>query len=275
MPRAAAAGGGGAVEFTVTRQTVPIHEQVYRLLRQAIIEGRMRPGEPLVESRLAARLRVSRAPVREALRKLERDGLVVARLGRGLRVAWLSLQEIGELYACRAALERLAAQQAAERVASGSAEGVRALQMLEAALAEERQRVAASASVEDLVEATNRFHHAVVEASGNGCLAELMGRLQDRIVQARRTSLSVPGNPRRFHQHHGQVLEAIRAGQAERAGRLMEQHVLDARARLLAFLSRTLPEGGDGAAGDGQTMPAEGRGGVGGFSGVQQGSAGP
>jgi len=114
----------------------------------------------------------------------------------------------------------------------------------------------------------------VVEASGNGCLAELMRQLQDRIVQARRTSLSVPGNPRRFHQHHGQVLEAIRAGQAERAGRRMEQHVLDARARLLSFLSRTLPDGGDGAAGAAQTTPAEGRGRGGGSGAARQGAAG-
>ena len=224
------------MEFAISRQALPIHEQVYLLLRQAIVEGRLRPGERLVESRLASRLQVSRAPVREALRKLERDGLVVSLLGRGLRVAWLSVRDVGELYACRAALERLAARQAAERVAAGLPGAQQAVAAIEAALEEEHARVRSGAPVDEMVEATNRFHAAVVEASANRCLVELMRQLQDRIVQARRTSLSVPGNPRRFYEHHREVLEAIRQGQADEAARRMEHHVLDARARILWFL---------------------------------------
>ena len=237
------------VGFAITRQPLPIHEQVYQLLRQAIVEGRFRPGEHLVESRLASDLQVSRAPVREALRKLERDGLVVARRGRGLRVARLSLREVAELYACRAALERLAAQQAAERVAAGAPGAAQAVSAIEAALEAEYARVRSGAPVTELMEATNRFHQAVVEASANRCLMELMQQLQDRILQARRTSLSLPGNPRRFYEHHRQVLEAIRQGQVEQAGQRMEQHVLDARTRLLRFLESSRPEGGEGLAG--------------------------
>lgn len=221
----------------IKRQPSSFHEQVYVLLRQAIIEGRLRPGERLVESRLASDLRISRAPVREALRKLERDGLVAVWGGKGLRVVRLSVDQVAELYACRAALERLAAQEAAQAVARGEPGAGQAVRAIEQALELEASRIRARASVSELVEATNGFHNAVVRASGNQCLAELMTGLQDRIVQARRTSLSVSGNPRRFHEHHRQVLEAIRAGQAVRAGQLMEAHILDARERVTRFLA--------------------------------------
>lgn len=224
-------------EEPVRKQLVPVHEQVYRLLREAIVNGRLEPGERLVESRIAAELDVSRAPVREALRKLERDGLVDRPARGGLRVARLSPAQMAELYACRAALERLAAQEAARGIAAGKPQSERAVEFAEEALRLEFAAYSSGAPLPELVAATGRFHDAIVLASGNQYLLHLMSNLRDRIVQARNTSLSIPGNPSRFHEHHRKILDAIRAGDARLAGEYMEEHVRDAGERVTRFLA--------------------------------------
>jgi DNA-binding GntR family transcriptional regulator len=85
-----------------------LHEQVYEAVRTRILSGQVRPGERLVETQLAQELQVSRTPLREALRKLQQEGLLAAEVGGGLRVATLSIQDAIELYDCRLALEGFA-----------------------------------------------------------------------------------------------------------------------------------------------------------------------
>ena len=85
-----------------------LHEQVYQAVRVSILSGQLRPGERLVETQLAQQLQVSRTPLREALRKLQQEGLLTAEGGGGLRVATLSVQDAVELYDCRLALEGFA-----------------------------------------------------------------------------------------------------------------------------------------------------------------------
>jgi DNA-binding GntR family transcriptional regulator len=214
---------------------VPIYLQVYRILREDIVRGRLAPGERLVESRLAARLGVSRAPVREALRKLESVGLVEA-TGDGLRVAILSPLQVAELYACRRALERLAAGEAAAAVRREVPRWREGLQALSQAFGAEEEALRRG-SLDDGVEATNAFHDAVLELAGNDCLSQLMRTLQDRIVFARRSSLASPGSQEVYHRHHQGILEAIRAGDEEAAAQRMEEHVRRAGERVTAYLA--------------------------------------
>ncbi|MCL6522742.1 MAG: GntR family transcriptional regulator [Firmicutes bacterium] len=228
---------GGPIE-----KAEPIYLQVYRRLRHAIVTERIRPGERLVESRLAADLDVSRAPVREALRKLEQDGLVT-RADGGLEVTRLSLRQVRELYACRSALERLAAYEAALAVREGRAEALEALERAREALERHREALADPVGLrEALVEATNAFHDAVCAASGNATLAQLMSGLQDRIVFARHASLAIPGNAAAYLEHHRDVLEAVRAGEPERAAAVMEEHIREAGERVARHLRQEEPE---------------------------------
>src|SRR5690606_29206902 len=89
-------------------------DQAYRLLRRAILEGDLKPGEPLVASRLSQQLGISRTPVREAVQALEKEGWVERRRSGGVRVSGLSMDQIEELFAIRGALEGLACRYAAE-----------------------------------------------------------------------------------------------------------------------------------------------------------------
>src|SRR5919202_6686418 len=91
-----------------------LQEKVYDHLKQAILAGEIQPGERLLETRLAKSLGVSRIPVREAIRKLEREGLIVAFPRRGVYASSLSPRDVDEVYAVRAVLEGLAARLAAE-----------------------------------------------------------------------------------------------------------------------------------------------------------------
>src|SRR5690606_12292208 len=93
----------------------PLRELVFEVLREAIITGKLRPGERLMEVQLAEELGVSRTPVREAIRKLELEGLVLMIPRRGAYVAEISMKDIADVFEIRAALEGLAAQLAAER----------------------------------------------------------------------------------------------------------------------------------------------------------------
>ncbi|MDI3298107.1 MAG: GntR family transcriptional regulator [Bacillota bacterium] len=230
---------GGPIE-----KAEPIYLQVYRRLRHAIVTERIRPGERLVESRLAADLDVSRAPVREALRKLEQDGLVT-RVDGGLQVTRLNLRQIRELYACRRALERLAAYEAALAVREGRAEALEALERAEAALSRHEAALAEPEHLrEALVEATNAFHDAICAAAGNATLTQLMSGLQDRIVYARHASLAIPGNAACYLQHHRAIWDAVRSGDPGRAADVMEEHVREAGDRVARHFQGSEPDSG-------------------------------
>lgn len=102
------------------------YDQVYRLLRRALLTRQVAPGTRLVEVEVAARLGVSRTPVREALRRLQSDGVVVRGRGGGLEAAVMAPSEVGDVFLVRGALDRLAARLASERATSADWEVVRA-----------------------------------------------------------------------------------------------------------------------------------------------------
>ncbi|PSB60904.1 GntR family transcriptional regulator, partial [filamentous cyanobacterium CCP1] len=89
-----------------------LYEQTYEALRASILSGELLPGERLVETQLADQLQVSRTPIREAIRQLQRDSLVTTDAGGGLRVTIISVVDAVQLYDCRIALERLSVQEA-------------------------------------------------------------------------------------------------------------------------------------------------------------------
>jgi len=97
--------------------TVHVYDHVYRLLRHAVISGALKPGTRVVEASLAAQLQVSRTPIRDALRRLESDGLLERAQGGGLEVAHVQPQDIDDIFQVRAALDGRAAELAARRVA--------------------------------------------------------------------------------------------------------------------------------------------------------------
>jgi DNA-binding GntR family transcriptional regulator len=199
---------------SVTR--VVLREQVKELILQRILKGTYRPGERLVETRIAAELGTSQAPVREALRDLELLRFVESEPFRGARVREVSDEELLEIYPVRAAIEEVAAREAAVRF-DGAVD----------ALAAEIDAMHRAADAEDLhtqVEHDVAFHRLIVEASDNRILLEtwLSLRIEARtIVTALRAGL----DGHQIAELHRPVLDALRDRDPERAGTALRHHV--------------------------------------------------
>lgn len=188
---------------------------VYERLRGDVVTGRLGPGSPLVEELLADRYGVSRTPIREALRRLEQEGLV-QRVGRGLQVRGYTAEELYELYETRALLEGFAARRAAER--HGPVDAAR--------MERAHRRMAAldgCAEPETRIAANRDFHTAVWKAAGNRTVEEVLSRLH--LHSVRHTTLLDPERWRRAVTEHGRVLEAILHRDADEAERSMVEHL--------------------------------------------------
>jgi DNA-binding GntR family transcriptional regulator len=199
---------------SVTR--VVLREQVKELILARIVDGAYKPGERLVETRIAAELGTSQAPVREALRDLELLRFVESEPFRGARVRDVSLDELIEIYPVRAAIEEVAAREAARRLDGKVA-------ALEAEL-EAMHRAADEQDLHAQVEHDVAFHRLIVEASGNRILVETWQslRIEARtIVTALRTGL----DGHEIAERHRPVLEALRARDPELAGTRLRRHV--------------------------------------------------
>lgn len=223
-----------AVETEVRGGRAPgaLPSGAYDQIRQGIVEGRYAPGSRLIEQRLAEELELSRTPVREALRRLEAEGLVVSERNRGSVVRPVTARDVEDLYDLRVRLESLAAERAAERAAPADlAELAQAVEDFDAAVP------GASAGdvdgVRRLAAANRRFHDGVLAAAGNDRLSRMLAGTVDLplVFQALRRF----GRPEheRSALFHRLILAAIVARAPDRAGRLMTEHVLQGRDALL------------------------------------------
>jgi DNA-binding GntR family transcriptional regulator len=192
----------------------------YEQVKQAIMTGELAPGAPLVEQALAEWCKVSRTPVREALTRLEQDGLVV-RTDRGLVVRESSPEEILDIYDTRIVLESRAAFVAAERRSSFDIVGMRK--------AAERSRRADSAGALTLAETNRQFHRSVWQASHNASLIDLLERLNMLLGRYPATTLSFPGRHTQSNEEHGKLIDAIEARDSEAAAEIATVHFTAAR----------------------------------------------
>jgi DNA-binding GntR family transcriptional regulator len=197
-------------------------DRVEAALRDLILGGELPPGTRLVELELCDQLGASRTPVREALHRLERDGLACPS-GRGLCVASLAGGALDDAYRVRAVLEGLAARQAAERQRRGELAPA-AIGKVEA-LARTADRATRAGRLGAAVDANRAFHLAIVELSGNVELRAALLPVWDRVHITTRASLGEGDRSTRVDREHDEILTAIRAGRAGTAGRLAEAHV--------------------------------------------------
>ncbi|NLW17322.1 MAG: GntR family transcriptional regulator [Firmicutes bacterium] len=209
----------------------PLRENVFEHLREAILKGQLAPGERLMEMQLAAEMGVSRTPVREAIRKLELEDLVVIIPRRGAYVAGLSIKDVAETFEVRAALEALAASLAAERITPEE------LEEMERILA----RVGAAAEADDrpqLVALDEEFHNLLYKASRNERLMQILSNLREQIKRFRSTTLAVPGRVPEVLQEHRKIAAAITQQDAELAHKSALEHIENAENALMDWLRR-------------------------------------
>jgi DNA-binding GntR family transcriptional regulator len=198
-----------------------LRDQVKTLLLERILSGVYAPGDRLVETRIAQELGTSQAPVREALRELELLRFVESASFRGTWVREVSDDELIEVFPIRAALEEVAAREAATRL-NGEVGDLEA----------EIEGMANARDVREQVEHDVRFHRLIVEASGNSRLVEIWDSLQ---VDARTTitALGTGVSPAEAAALHRPIVEALRRKNAKAAGREIRSHVETFGTRLL------------------------------------------
>jgi DNA-binding GntR family transcriptional regulator len=191
-------------------------EQIKDVLVQRILDGSYEPGQRLIELRIAEEFGVSQAPVREALRELEILRLVESEPFRGARVRALRADEITESYPVRAALEELAAKLAAARLAGRAAPLGAEIDAMRAAAAEGDLRAFVRHDV--------AFHRLFVEASANQTLVGVWESLHVDL-RTRFTLIQRLEDLAEVAESHVPIMEALVAGEAERAGRVVREHI--------------------------------------------------
>ena len=201
--------------MTVLTRTV-LREQVKEILLERILDGTYAPGDRLVETRIAQELGTSQAPVREALRELELLRFVDSKPYVGARVREVSEEELAEIYPVRAAIEDVAAREAALRL-DGRVEQL-------GAELEAMRQAADAGDLHGQVEADVRFHRLIVEAAGNRTLLEVWGSLR---VEARTviTVLATGIDRHELAEMHRPILDALAARDPAEAGRVVRDHV--------------------------------------------------
>ncbi|WP_135465789.1 GntR family transcriptional regulator [Crenalkalicoccus roseus] len=211
-----------------------LSQQALQALREAILSGRLAPGERLVEERLSAELGMSRVPIREAIRQLLAEGLAVpaegAAGGRGARVAAVTAEFARDLVEVRAVLEGLTARLAARRRDPATLERIRAL------LARGEALAASGAPRQDLAALNAEFHDLLAVAGANRALQELMRPLRERTELLFRRN----GTARAVldWQEHAMILTAVAEGDEELAALLATRHVRRAGAAALAEVAQ-------------------------------------
>jgi DNA-binding GntR family transcriptional regulator len=195
-----------------------LHEQAAKKLRALIVRGDLLPGEPLLEVSMSEALGISRTPLREALKQLAAEGLVELRLNRGAVVANLRREELTELFEAVSGIERCAAELAAYRMTASDIERLEALQKR---IERHRDR----GELRDYFEANQQIHSTIVGFARNSVLKASHDALLARAERARFFALSADGRWDESVREHRQVLAALKARDAERAGRLLAQHV--------------------------------------------------
>ncbi len=192
-------------------------------IRGQILQGKLRPGERLVEDKLSSELGVSRVPVREALRELSAEGLVRLERNRGASVTEVTPALVAELVEVRALLEGLNARLAAQRHDPAN------LEQLRDTLRRGNQ-AASSGSAGELARLNAEFHERLGQASRNSVLGDVMRGLRERTSLA--FALNSRARAREDWQEHSAILEAVIAGDSELAALLAARHVHNAAASL-------------------------------------------
>ena len=184
---------------------LPLRDVVFKTLRQAILRGELKPGERLMEIKLANKLGVSRTPIREAIRKLELEGLVLMIPRRGAEVAEITEKSLNDVLEVRKALEELAVQLACERM---DEEGLEALKKA----AKEFEESLGSEDVTRIAEADVAYHDIICRSTDNQRLMQLLNNFREQMYRYRVEYLKKKECYPQLLREHQAIIEAIEAG---------------------------------------------------------------
>lgn len=216
-------------ELPSFKQPETITSAVVRHLEDAILKGKIKKGTRLVERELAEKFKVSRLPIREALRELQAAGLVRIIPRKGAVVSQISLEEVKEIYAVKCLIESFAAGEAAKRITS---EEIKELRLLIDKMSHQMKK----GNSYKYTEIAEKFHHVINKACGNRKLYEVYKRLNNQVLWHKINYLSSPGRIEQSFEGHKKILDALINKDAKQAELLMKKHIRDSEKALLERL---------------------------------------
>ncbi len=199
-------------------------EHAYDALRQAIASGEFAGGQRLTEQMLSERFGISRTPIRDALRRLEMEGLIAAGSGRGFRVAEWTRDEIDQVFTIRAMLESYAIERAASLATDEQIEELGRLSEIMI----DRTPPQSDEDFKVLADANERFHKLIIEAAQSERLARLISMTIDMALRFRTYKMYSERDLKRSSLHHREMVEALRARAPDWAASVMRSHLLAA-----------------------------------------------
>ncbi|WP_249136555.1 GntR family transcriptional regulator [Bradyrhizobium tropiciagri] len=214
---------------------VGLHEQAAARLRTMIVRGELAPGQSLGEADLSDALGISRTPLREALKQLANEGLVELRLNHSAVVAPFRRAELTELFEAVSGIERCAAELAAQRMEDADFERLEALQ-------DKIEWHHGRGELRDYFQVNQQIHSAIVSFARNAVLKATHEALLARAERARFFALSVLGRWDESVREHQEILAALRARDAARAGQVLAHHVRRTGEIVAETLDGTTPD---------------------------------
>lgn len=197
---------------------LPLRDVVFNTLRQAILRGELKPGERLMEIQLANKLGVSRTPIREAIRKLELEGLVLMIPRKGAEVADIKEKNLRDVLEVRSALETLSVRLACERITD---EQIKELKRA----AKEFKFTLKSGDITKIAEADVKFHDVIYEATENKKLIQLLNNLREQMYRYRVEYLKNETAHAKLLKEHEEIISKIEKRETQAAIASVCQHI--------------------------------------------------
>lgn len=197
---------------------LPLRDVVFNTLRQAILKGELAPGERLMEIQLAERLGVSRTPIREAIRKLELEGLVLMIPRKGAEVAKISEKSLRDVLEVRRSLEELATELACQRMTSDDIDQLEKAQKIFVEAIE-------TMDVVRIAETDEAYHDIIYAGTGNSRLVQILNNLREQMYRYRLEYIKDADKRQVLLLEHENILRAIRNRQVEEAKKAIREHI--------------------------------------------------
>jgi DNA-binding GntR family transcriptional regulator len=222
-----------------TDSTLTCQQQAYEFVKAQIMNLDLKAGQYLTDSQVAETLNISRTPVREALRRLEQEGLLINEARRGWKVYALSLDDIREIFQIKELMEGMMVRKAAgckdEELRAGLRDAMERLNL-----------AAAGSSYEAWRQADGELHRVIYAMCHNQRACDIVQSLNDQWFRLRAGFVTLEGRMERSNREHEAVVESILAGDGDEAERLMRRHLNNVREELVHVLRIVLPFVQDG-----------------------------